>query len=285
MDPEITTLFQEYLKLTEGNKAAAASLVVAHFLAASRNLPVVDRPEGSNVAEKEKGSSIQIGSDDQFAELAKASNCLHRLQLCTKGKAVNRKMVKAGNYGITVSGEEVNDLGNQIDIIPFARRPQAIDMTDDEAIIVCYDPDSEAFKRIAAKSLDKESHCLYGPSFLVFERSQGVFLEFFCGNKSSRSEAKNICSYLPLTQADIDARAARGEDVNGLVPHGPLPLTLKSRLVEKGPYSWHIPLVAKCNEPFTNLPGMDQITKEIAAFLAVIDKSVERATAADGRAR
>ncbi len=131
----------------------------------------------------------------------------------------------------------------------------------------------------------KESHCLYGPSFLVFERSQGVFLEFFCGNKSSRSEAKNICSYLPLTQADIDARAARGEDVNGLVPHGPLPLTLKSRLVEKGPYSWHIPLVAKCNEPFTNLPGMDQITKEIAAFLAVIDKSVERATAADGRAR
>ncbi len=155
MDPEITTLFQEYLKLTKGNKAAAASLVVAHFLAASRNLPVVDRPEGSNVAEKEKGSSIQIGSDDQFAELAKASNCLQRLQLCTKGKAVNRKMVKAGNYGITVSGEEVNDLGNQIDIIPLARRPQAIDMTDDEAIIVCYDPDSEAFKRIAAKSLEK----------------------------------------------------------------------------------------------------------------------------------
>ncbi len=285
MDPEITTLFQEYLKLTEGNKAAAASLVVAHFLAASRNLPVVDRPEGSNVAEKEKGSSIQIGSDDQFAELAKARNCLDRLQLYAKGKAVNRKMIEAGNYGISLNDEAVNDLGSQIDIVPLARRPKAIDMSDSEAILVSYYPDSEEFKRIAAQSLEKESQCLYGPSFLVFERSQGAFLEFFCGNKSSRSEAKNIYPYLPLTQADIDANVAKGKDVTGLVPHGPLPLTLKSRLLKKGTYSWHLPVVAKCNEPFTNLPGTDEIAKEIAAFLAVIDKSMKRATAADDRAR
>ena len=130
MNPEIKTLFQEYLKLTEGNKAAAASLVVAHFLASSRNLPVVNQPDGSNVAEKEKGPSTQIGSDDQFAELAKARECLDRLQLYTKGKAVNRKRIEAGNYGIPLNDEAVNDLGSQIDIIPLARRPKAIDMTD-----------------------------------------------------------------------------------------------------------------------------------------------------------
>jgi hypothetical protein len=270
MNPEIKTLFQEYLKLTEGNKAAAASLVVAHFLAASRKLPVVNQPDGSNVAEKEKGPSTQISTDDQFAELARASNCLERLQLYTKGKAVNRKLIEAGNYGIPVNDEAVNDLGSQIDIVPLARRPKAIDMSDSEAILVSYAPDSEEFKRIAAQSLEKEPQCLYGPSFLVFERSQGAFLEFFCGNKSSRSEAKNIYPYLPLTQADIDAQAARGKDVTGLVPHGPLPLTLKSRLLKKGTYSWHLPVVAKCNEPFTNLPGTDEIAKEIAAFLAVI---------------
>ena len=285
MNPEIKTLFQEYLKLTEGNKAAAASLVVAHFLAASRKLPVVNQPDGSNVAEKEKGPSTQISTDDQFAELAKASNCLERLQLYTKGKAVNRKMIEAGNYGIPVNDEAVNDLGSQIDIIPLARRPKAIDISDSEAILVSYAPDSEEFKRIAAQSLEKEAQCLYGPSFLVFERSQGAFLEFFCVNKSSRSEAKNIYPYLPLTQADIDAKAAKGEDVTGLVPHGPLPLTLKSRLLKKGTYSWHLPVVAKCNEPFTNLPGTDEIAKEVAAFLAVIGKSMKRATAADDRAR
>ena len=34
-------LFQQYLELTKGDKTAAASLVVAHLLASSRNLPVV----------------------------------------------------------------------------------------------------------------------------------------------------------------------------------------------------------------------------------------------------
>ena len=38
---------------------------------------------------------------------------------------------------------------------------------------------------------------MYGPSFLVYERSQGRFLEFFCGNKSARNEAKNVYPYLP----------------------------------------------------------------------------------------
>ena len=108
----------------------------------------------------------------------------------------------------------MDDLGDTIDIVPLARRPKALDMTDNEAIIVNYDPDSDEFKRIAAKSLEKESHCMYGPSFLVFERSRGLFLEFFCGNKSSRSEAKKVYPYLPLTQADIDAKAANGDDVS-----------------------------------------------------------------------
>jgi hypothetical protein len=229
--------------------------------------------------------STQIGSDDQFAELAKSTDYIGRLQLFTKGKAVNKKLVGPGNYGIP-SGEEVDDLGDTIDIIPLARRPKAIDMTDDEAIIVNYDPEAAEFKRIAAKSLEKESHCMYGPSFLVFERSRGLFLEFFCGSKSSRSEAKKVYPYLPLSQADIDAKAAKGEEVGDLQPHGPLPLTLKSRLVEKGTYSWHVPVVVKCATPFDKLPPMARIVREINAFLIVKDNGVERAAPVQsGRAR
>ena len=126
---------------------------------------------------------------------------------------------------------------------------------------------------------------MYGPSFLVYERTTGRFLEFFCGNKSSRSEAKKVYPYLPLTQADIDAKAAAGEDVSDLQPHGPLPLTLKSRLVEKGTYSWHVPVVVKCSTPFAKLPPMDRIVKEITAFLTVKDNGVERAQEQTGRAR
>lgn len=230
--------------------------------------------------------STQIGSDDQFADLAKSADYICRLQLFTKGKAINKRLVGPGNYGIPISDEEVTDLGDEIDIIPLARRPKAIDMTDSEAIIVNYDPDTAEFKRIAATSLEKESHCMYGPSFLVFERIRGLFLEFFCGNKSSRSEAKKIYPYLPLTQADIDAKAAKGDDVSTLVPHGPLPLTLKSRLVEKGTYSWHVPVVVKCTTPFTKMPPMERIVKEINTFLTVKDNGIERAaTLQTNRAR
>ncbi len=230
--------------------------------------------------------STQLGTDDQFADLAKSADYLGRLQLFTKGKAINRKLVGPGNYGIPESDEEVLDLGDCIDIIPLARRPKAIDMTDAEAIIVNYDPATPEFERIAATSLEKESHCMYGPSFLVFEKSTCRFLEFFCGNKSSRSEAKKLYPYLPLSQADIDAKAAKGEDVNGLVPHGPLPLTLKSRLVEKGTYTWHVPVVVKCGSEFPKLPTMDRIVKVITAFITVMVNGVERAAAAPtGRAR
>ena len=87
--------------------------------------------------------STQIGSDDQFADLAKSADFIGRLQLFTKGKAINKKLVGPGNYGIPESDEEVIDLGDTIDIIPLARRPKAIDMTDNEAIIVNYDPETD----------------------------------------------------------------------------------------------------------------------------------------------
>jgi hypothetical protein len=212
-------------------------------------------------------SSKQLGTDEQFAHLsAKDTGYTLSLELYAKGEAVNRGLVRPGNYGIP-DGEKVIDLGDSIDIIPLARRPKAIDMTDTDAVLVNYDPESEEFKRIAAKSLEKESHYMYGPSFLIFESSTGRFLEFFCGRKNTRSEAKKIYPFLPLTAADIACQKAAGNYVTGLDAHDPLPLTLKSRLIEKGSYSWYVPVVTKCGNPFTKMPTMDRITKEIMAFM------------------
>ncbi len=86
-------------------------------------------------------------------------------------------------------------------------------------------------------------------------------------------------------RADIDAKAARGEDVSDLVPRGPLPLMLRSRLVEKGSYSWHVPVVGKCSEAFSNLPRVERIGKEITAFLTVKSNGMERATVTEVRDR
>src|SRR5689334_12877813 len=148
--------------------------------------------------------STQVGGNDVYDELAKGGDFLARLQLYTKGKAIDKGLIKPGHYGIPVSEDEIIDLGESIDLLVIARRPKAIDMTDKEAIIVVHDHTSAEFQRIAATSLEKESHCMYGPSFLVFERSTAKFYEYFCGSKSTRTEAKKIYPFMPLSQADID---------------------------------------------------------------------------------
>jgi len=220
--------------------------------------------------------STQIGTDDQFAELAKGGDYIGRMQLFTKSKANMKGLIPSGHYGIPESDEEIIDLGPTADLLPLARRPKAIDMTDMEALVISYDMESEEFKRIAAKSTESDSHCQYGPSFLVFERSTKRFLEFFCGNKSSRIEAKKLFPFLPLSQADIDAKAENGNAVGDLKPHGPIPVTLKTKVAENRKGTWHVPVVVMCASPFTTLPSDDVIRREITKFLTVKDNGVEK---------
>jgi hypothetical protein len=220
--------------------------------------------------------STQIGTDDQFAELAKGGDYIGRMQLFTKSKANMKGLIPSGHYGIPESDEEIIDLGPSVDLLPLARRPKAIDMTDMEALVITYDMESEEFKRIAAKSTESDSHCQYGPSFLVYERSTKRFLEFFCGNKSSRIEAKKVFPFLPLSQADINAKAENGNGVSDLKPHGPIPVTLKTKVAENRKGTWHVPVVVMCASPFTALPSDDVIRREIVKFLTVKDNGVEK---------
>jgi len=233
--------------------------------------------------------STQVGTDSDFDQIAKSSDFLPRLQLFTKGKAVNRKLVQPGNYGIPVTDDEVTDLGDEIDILPLARRPKAIDLKDTENIVAVYNVNDPEFKRIQIQSAQKESGCMYGPSFLVFERSTGQFLEFFCGTKSARTEAKRIFPYLPLSQVMIDANPNAAPDQQ---PHNAMPVTMKSRLVEKGQWSWHVPVAVKCSTPFSTLPSATVIVEEITKFLdvkregaAVVEDSKTETADPDARVR
>ena len=215
--------------------------------------------------------STQLGSDAGFDELAKGNDFLARLQLCSKDKYVQKELIGPGHWGVPEGDEEITDLGKTVDLVPFARRAKAVDLNDKDAIITNFDMESDEFKRIAAKSLEQNSKCMYGPSFLVFERSTGRFLEWFCGSKSTRSEAKKIYPYLPLTEQDIEAR-----QMQGVEPHGPLPFTMKIKLVERRSFRWHAPIVVKCSTPFTNVPGRDAIVREMERFLNPPDTGVEK---------
>ena len=209
--------------------------------------------------------SVSAVSEAAFEEMSRGGDFLPRVQLVTKGKYVDKGLIKPGHYGIPVSADEITDLGDSIDILPLAIRPKAIDMSD-KPVVSVYDETDPEFKRIAAQSSVQTSGCQYGLSFLVIERSTGKFLELFFGSKSHRPEAKKVYPKLPLSQQDIDRKAAGGADVTGMEPHGPIPVTLKAKYIERE-FSWHVPVVLDCSTPFTKLPLTERIVAEIQKFL------------------
>jgi hypothetical protein len=229
--------------------------------------------------------STQIGDDSLYAGLTQGGTFLKRIQLYTKGEAIDTGKIRPGHFGVP-DNDAITDLGESIDIVPLARRPKALDMSDKTAVTASYDLESDEFKRIAARSDEPNSGCQHGISFLVVERTTGEFYEFFFGNKSSRPEAKSLAPYLALTQADIDRRQAAKADVTGLQPHGPVPATLKTRYIKGKKGSWHVPVVFKCSTPFANFPSQAECIKEITRFLTAKtegSEKVEEAPAEDGK--
>jgi hypothetical protein len=87
---------------------------------------------------------------------------------------------------------------------------------------------------------------MYGPSFIVIERSTGKMYELFFSNKSGRNEAGKMKPFL--------------------VSRTPCTLSIRYK---KGPdYGWHVPVINKCSEPFApeSVPSMDVINAEIDKF-------------------
>ena len=188
----------------------------------------------------------------------KETTFLPRVQLVTKGKYVDKGLIAPGHYGVPVSDDEIIDLGAAIDVLPLSVRNKALDTTTDPPT-ACFDASNDVYQDIEQRAGEKDSGCMYGPSFLFFERNTGKFYEFFCGNKSARMEAGNIGQYLPVS----DAKA----EEFGVDAHGPLPCTLRAKYIERPRYSWHAPQVGKCSTPILNLPSIEKVVAEIEKFI------------------
>lgn len=182
---------------------------------------------------------------------------LSRIQLVTKGKYVDNGAIPPGHYGVPQGDDEIEDLGESIDVIVFDVRDKALDTNEDPPVAV-YTKADEKFAEIVSRASEKDSGCMFGPSLLVFERNTGRFYELFLGNKSGRQEAQKIQPFLQVTE---EQAAASGQPA-----HGPLPCTFKAKYIKRPRYSWHAPQVTKCSTPFTNLPPVEKILEEINKF-------------------
>lgn len=190
--------------------------------------------------------SINSQNIDSLDEVAKGSDFLSRIQLITKGKYVDEGKIGPGRWGVPQpGGDDIEDLGDKIDVIPIDYRPKALDVSDREAIVAVYDTNDPEFQRI--KSAPKNTGCMWGPSFLVLERSTGRLYELFFGNKSGRNEAGKLKPFLMNRE----------------------PATLSIRYKKTPEYGWHVPVVTKCSEPFDPEAikvTPEQLTEEINKF-------------------
>ncbi len=185
---------------------------------------------------------------------------LRRLHLVSSGSA---KYVAAGNspvgvYIIPGTGAECEVLSDNVDIIPFAIRDKALD-TNENPPVALFDIDDPLYQEIEERSKTKDSGCLCGPSFLVFERNMGEFFEFFCGGVSAQMEAGKLGPFLPVSpaQAELFGTEVKGAD----------PLTLQTKQITRPRQLWYAPVVTACSTPFNNLPSAEVIVAEIVKFM------------------
>ena len=189
-----------------------------------------------------------------------AGNYVKRLQLVTKGKLVDSGLVPPGNYAIPIGENEVTVIGPTADILVLAVRLKALDTTE-EPPLASYDAESSIYQDIVARSKTADSGCMHGPSFLVYERTTGQFLEFYCGNASGRQEAGKIGSFLPVSEEEAKKF---GE---GFPAQGPQTGTLSAKLIKRPRQSWHAPVMGKCSTPFDKLPTQQECVDQITKFL------------------
>jgi hypothetical protein len=210
-----------------------------------------------------QNTALSNVDDKLFDDLTRNKGFLGRMQLYSKGSAINHGLVGPGEYGIPDGDDKIIRLGRTVDVLPLARRVKALDMADKENIITVYDPKDPEFARIQEKAGEKDSGCMFGVSFLVFERTTGRFLEFFCGTKTSRAEAGKIYPFLP----QVDKAG---------VAQPPRAMSLGSRVIDAGSYSWHGSTVAECSTPISNLPSIEELQREINSFLNPKTERVEK---------
>lgn len=226
---------------------------------------------------------------DNFVGLSSKDDFLQRIQLYGKGKAVDTGAIPPGCFGIPLGKDKdgkdkITDLGKSIDVLIFARKPKAIDMSDKENLIVIFDRTNSEFSRIEEASGEKDSGCMYGTSYLVYERSTEKFYEFYFGTKSARKRNDEMAAHMTLTQERIDKLKEDGQNVEGLEPRGPLAVTIQAEYCSGGGWNWFAPEPVTCAVPIEG-PSVADIVKENTRFLSEKGTDIETVDEGEARAR
>lgn len=183
-------------------------------------------------------------SNDEFDTIATSTRYLPRVQLYgSSSLPVKRGKFTGGHYGLVTSKDNIIDLGDSVDCLPLNFRAKALDTSGEKPYSI-FDKHSDEFKDIAARSIDKNSKCMYGPEFLLWLPTQKKFATFFMCNPTMRRES-------PMLREQTSNQE---------------PTTLKVQFIESKQYGgWHGPVVVPCSTPF-ELPTADEVMTQNELF-------------------
>lgn len=181
-------------------------------------------------------------SEDKALSVANSVDFHPRLKLCQgSGKEAQKgKVAKAGNYALITNKDEMEDLGDEVEIVICAARAKALQTG--KMILTYFDPESPEFAEIKEKSKVKNSGCMYGPEYLIWLPNQNTYATLFMCSPTARRESRAVHSRL--------RKAA----------------LLKSHLIETEDYAWHGPIVKDLETEVTNLPPQEELLAEIEKF-------------------
>lgn len=217
--------------------------------------------EANAIVPADQITALSTQTDDTFKAMAAAiQSFLPRIQLGGgQSDAVKEGKLPIAHWGL-FQGENVIDLGAEIDALILAWQPKAMDTNTDPPVSVIKFDDPK-FTEIKDKSAVANSGCMWGFEFLLYLPKSETFVTYFMASKTARREA-------PAIKALI-GRAA----------------TLKIKFIKNSQYSWHGPVVVPCSTPY-DVPPQDEMLEAAKKFSTVTVSNVEKVESTEGeRAR
>ena len=164
-------------------------------------------------------------------DMMRGAGFLPRVQLVDNTSAFSKKkLITAGNYVLIFRKDQFKDLTAEVEVIPVAWRPLALD-SNNEPPLFSHNPESERFKRITEAATKPGEGFISGPDFLVWIPAEKTFATYLMGSKS----AKRVAS-------DLNARMHQMT-------------RLKSYFVEKEKWSWWAPSITPSTSPMPPSPA------------------------------
>jgi hypothetical protein len=191
--------------------------------------------------------------DNVYKKLSQATTYLPRIQLFSnKSDAVTNVLIEGNHYGLVVN-KKITDLGREVKVLIIARRPKAMDLSNKEAIVNSYKPDSDIFQSIIERSDVKDSGCMYGIEFLIWLPIQKEYCTLFLGSKSGRGESSLFSEQL--------GKAAM----------------LKSRTASNKKFVWQMATCSPCSESIDLPTEQEEFNKTVQMFTNPPDAELSKA--------